>query len=93
MAAGAKPRRREASLRHWLLVARIAWIAGALVALAVTAASTPLLFEQYSTLCFRAAASCLERSQLTPEGLRQLEQVRISLGIYAGLTARLPDPR
>jgi hypothetical protein len=69
------------------LVARIAWILVALVALAMTAASIPLLFEQYSTLCFRAAASCLELSQLTPEGLRQLEQVRISLGIYAALTA------
>ena len=57
-------------MRHGLFVARIAWVAVALVALAITAASTPLLFEQYGTLCFRAAASCLERSQLTPEGLR-----------------------
>jgi hypothetical protein len=73
-------------VRHWLLVGRIAWVALALVALAITAASIPLLFEQYSTLCFRAAARCLERSQLTPEGLRELEQVGISLGIYAGLT-------
>ena len=80
-------------MRHWLLLARIAWILVALVALAITAASTPLLFKQYGTLCFRAPASCLELSQLTPEGLRQLEQVRITLGIYAGLTARLPDPR
>ena len=74
-------------MRLGLLVARIAWVAVALVALAITAASTPLLFEQYSTLCFRAAPSCLERSQLTPEGLQELEQVGISLGIYAGLTA------
>jgi hypothetical protein len=87
VAAGARPRRREASLRHLLLVARIAWVAVALLALAITAASTPLLFEQYSTLCFRGAASCLELSQLTPEGLRELEQVGITLGIYAGLTA------
>jgi hypothetical protein len=86
VAAGAGPRRREANLRHWLLVARIAWISVALVALAITAASTPLLFEQYGTLCFRAPASCLERSQLTLEGLRELEQVGISLGIYAGLS-------
>jgi hypothetical protein len=68
------------------LVARIVWVAVALLALAITAASTPLLFEQYSTLCFRAAASCLELSQLTPEGLRELGQVGITLGIYAGLT-------
>ena len=68
------------------MVARIVWVAVALLALAITAASTPLLFEQYSTLCFRAAASCLELSQLTPEGLRELGQVGITLGIYAGLT-------
>jgi hypothetical protein len=74
-------------MRHWLLIAWIAWVAVALLAVAITTASTPLLFEQYGTLCFRAAASCLERSQLTPEGLREVEQVGISLGIYAGLTA------
>ncbi len=74
-------------MRHWLLIAWIAWVAVALLALAITTASTPLLFEQYGTLCFRAAASCLELSQLTPEGLREVEQVGISLGIYAGLTA------
>jgi hypothetical protein len=73
-------------VRHWLLVGRIAWIAVALLALAITAASTPLLLEQYSTLCFRAAASCLELSQLTPEGQRELEQIGISLGIYSGVT-------
>jgi hypothetical protein len=74
-------------VRHRLLVARVAWIAVALVALAITAASTPLLFEQYGTLCFRVASSCLERSQLTPEGLRELERIGITLGIYAGLSA------
>ncbi len=73
-------------MRLWLLLARIAWILVAMVALAITAASTPLLFDQYGTLCFRAAASCLELSQLTPEGLRELEQVGLSLGIYAGLS-------
>ena len=74
-----------AGLSVWLLVARIAWIAVALVGLAITAASTPLLFEKYIPLCFRAATSCLERSQLTQEGLRELEQVGVTLEIYAGL--------
>jgi hypothetical protein len=73
-------------VRHWLLVARIAWIPVALLAVAMTVASTPLLFEQYGTLCFRAPSGCLEISQLTPEGLRELEQVGITLGFYAGLT-------
>ena len=70
---------------RWLLAARAAWVVVFLLALAITAASTPILFEQYGTLCFRAPESCLERSQLTPEGLRELEEVGISLGVYAGL--------
>jgi hypothetical protein len=70
-----------------LLVARIAWVAVALLSLAITVASTPLLFEQYGTLCLRAATSCLERSQLTPEQLRELQQIGISLELHAALMA------
>lgn len=56
-----------------------------MLALAITGASAPILFEQYSVLCFRSSGSCLERSQLTPEGLRELEGLGFSLGIYAAL--------
>jgi hypothetical protein len=66
-------------------VARVAWVAVLLLALAITAASAPLLFEQYGTLCARASGSCLDRLQLTPGGLRELERFGISLGIYAVL--------
>jgi hypothetical protein len=74
-------------MRSRLLVARIAWVAVALLSLAITAASTPLLFEQYGTLCLRTASSCLERSQLTPEQLRELQQIGISLELHAMLMA------
>jgi hypothetical protein len=60
-------------------------VAVLLLALAITAASAPLLFEQYGTLCARASIGCLDRLQLTPEGLRELERFGISLGIYATL--------
>jgi hypothetical protein len=59
----------------------------ALLSLAITVASTPLLFEQYGTLCLRTASSCLERSQLTPEQLRELQQIGISLELHAALMA------
>jgi hypothetical protein len=74
--------------RPWgrlLPVARAAWVTVLLLALAITAASAPLLLEQYGTLCVRAAGSCLKSSQLTPEGLRELEEFGFSLGIYAAL--------
>jgi hypothetical protein len=56
-----------------------------LLALAITAASAPILFEQYGTLCYRASEICLARGQLTSEGLREMEEVGISLGLFAGL--------
>ncbi len=68
----------------WLLGRRGWW--SLLLALAITAASAPILFEQYGTLCFGAPESCLERAQLTPEGLRELEGVGISLETYAWLS-------
>jgi hypothetical protein len=69
------------------LVARIAWVAVALLSLAITVASTPLWFEQYGTVCLRTANICLERSQLTPEQLRELQQIGISLELHAALMA------
>jgi hypothetical protein len=70
---------------RWLAAARAAWVTVLLLALATVVASAPLLFEQYETLCLRASGSCLDRSQLTPEGLRELERFGLSLGIYAAL--------
>ncbi len=55
---------------RWLLAVRAAWVMVLLLALTITVASIPILFEQYGTLCFRTPGSCLERSQLTPGGLR-----------------------
>ena len=68
-----------------LFFARAAWVLVALLALAITAASAPADFDRYNTLCADTPESCLERSQLTQEGLRELEQAGISLGLYAAL--------
>ena len=68
-----------------LFVVQAAWVLVALLALSITAASAPADFERYSTLCAAAPESCLERSQLTPEELQELERVGVSLGLYAAL--------
>lgn len=68
-----------------LFVVQAAWVVVALLALAITAASAPADFERYTTLCADTPATCLERSQLTQEGVRELERTGISLGLYAAL--------
>lgn len=75
----------DARRGRWLLAVRVAWVTVLLLALTITVASIPILFELYGTLCFRSAGSCLERSQLTPEGLRELERLGFSLELYAAL--------
>ena len=77
---------------RWL-AARVAWVMVLLLALATVGASVPLLFEQYVTLCSPASEGCLDRSQLTPERLRELERFGLSLGSYAALTVGSPRSR
>jgi hypothetical protein len=67
------------------MAARVVWVLVALVGVAITLASAPVLFERYATPCSGAPESCLELSQLTPEGLRALEEAGISPGLYAGI--------
>lgn len=66
-----------------LRVAQTGWVAMLLLALAMTFASAPILFEQYGTPCFRTAEACLERSQLALEEARELGRIGISPGLYA----------
>ncbi len=70
---------------RWLMAARVVWVFVALVGVVITLASAPALFEQYTTPCSGAPESCMELSQLTPEGLRALEGAGIPPGLYAGI--------
>jgi hypothetical protein len=70
---------------RWRVALRVAWILVTLVGVAITFASAPVLFEQYRTPCSGAPESCLELSQLTPVGLRALEEAGISSGLYAAI--------
>ena len=71
--------------RRWLLLARITWVAVAITALAIALFSIPSSFEQYRTVCTAAPEVCTERAvwQPTPEGVRALGDVGLSLDAYA----------
>jgi hypothetical protein len=77
-----------ATLRgRWLLLARVAWVAVAITALAIVFFSVPSSFEHYRTVCIAAAETCSERAveqpQPTPEGVRALQDVGLSMRSYA----------
>jgi hypothetical protein len=80
------------SLRgRWLLLARVVWVAVAITALAIALFSVPSSFEQYRTVCTAAPEVCSERAawQPTPEGVRALRDVGLSLDSYALLNVAI----
>ena len=77
---------------RWLLLARVAWVAAAIAALAIVVFSAPITFEQYRTVCTAAAEICSTQravEQLTPEGVQALRQVGLSLRSYAALNVAI----
>ena len=75
----------------WLLLARVAWVAVAITALAIALFSVPSSFELYRTVCTAAPEVCTERAvwQPTPEGVRALRDVGLSLDAYALLNVAI----
>jgi hypothetical protein len=63
----------------------VTWIAVAVAALAIVVFSVPSSFEHYRTVCTAALEVCSEREvgQPTPEGVRALRDVGLSVGSYA----------
>src|ERR687898_2611150 len=70
---------------RWLLPDRVAWVAVAITALAIILFSIPSSFEHYQSMCTAASEVCSERAvgQPTPEGVRSLRDVGLSVGSYA----------
>jgi hypothetical protein len=70
---------------RWLLPARVAWVAVAITALAIILFSIPSSFEHYRSVCSAASKVCAERAvdQATPEGVRVLGDIGLSLRSYA----------
>ena len=75
----------------WLLLARVAWVAVAITALAIALFSVPSSFELYRTVCTAAPEVCTQRAvwQPTPEGVRALGDVGLSLDTYALLNVAI----
>ena len=75
-----------ATLRgRWLLLAHMAWVAVTITALAIVLFSVPSSFEHYRSVCTAASEICSERAagQPTPEGLRALQDVGLSVRSFA----------
>jgi signal transduction histidine kinase len=74
---------------RWLIVAQIGLVLLALVVVAIPIAGIPLLFSQLRTLC-ATATTCSDTGQLTPQSLRLLEDLGLSLEAYAKLSVGVP---
>src|SRR5919107_980970 len=70
---------------RWLLPARVAWVVLAITVLAIILFSIPSSFEHYQSVCTAASKVCAERAvdQATPEGVRALGDIGLSLHSYA----------
>jgi hypothetical protein len=70
---------------RWLLLARVGWVAVAITVLAIVLFSIPSSFEHYRSVCTAASEVCSERAvgQPTPEGVRALREMGLSVRSYA----------
>src|SRR5215217_1647781 len=66
-------------------LARVAWVVVTGTALAIVIFSVPSSYEYYSSVCTAASGVCSERAvgQATPEGVRALRDVGLSVRAYA----------
>lgn len=70
---------------RWLWLARVAWVVVAITALAIVVFSVPSSVEHYGSVCTATSEVCSERAlrQPTPEGVRALQEVGLSIDSYA----------
>src|SRR5215218_2084416 len=68
-----------------LFLARVAWVVVAGTGLAIVVFSVPSSYEYYSSACTAASRMCSERvvGQATPEGVRALRDMGLSVRFYA----------
>jgi hypothetical protein len=70
---------------RWLFLARLAWVAVTVTVLAIVVFSVPSSLEHYRSVCTVASEVCSERAlgQPTPDGVRALQDVGLSVRTYA----------
>jgi len=85
MSTRASPPATSSMRGGWLLLARVAWVAVAITALAIILFSIPSSFEHYQSVCTAASEVCAEQAvdQATPEGVQTLGETGLSLRSYA----------
>ena len=68
-----------------LLLARLAWVAVTVTVLAIVIFSVPSSLEHYRSVCTATSEVCSERAlgQPTPDGVRALQNVGLSVRTYA----------
>ena len=77
----------ETALRgRWLLVARVAWVLVTVLAVGLSAVIGPGQYDQLTTVCNEAECGTL---RLTPENVQDLEDLGLSVGVFAGLVLGL----
>jgi hypothetical protein len=85
MSTRASPPATSSMRGGWLLLARVAWVAVVITALAIILFSIPSSFEHYQSVCTAASEVCAEQAvdQATPEGVQTLGETGLSLRSYA----------
>jgi hypothetical protein len=68
---------------RWLVVARIAWLALALLAVGVYVTGLVVQYDLAQQICTAPAEVCDQSAQLTPEGVQTLQQLGLSLRFNA----------
>ena len=84
-AVDAQPRgETDTRLRgRWLVLARVVWVGIAVLSLGLVIASIPSYFAFLHVLCTGAPATCRNNGQITPDYLRALQALGLSLDSYA----------
>ena len=72
---------RPALRGHWLIMARAAWMLVAALVIGLSAVTGPNQYNELTTVCQEAECSAFE---LTPENAQDLEDMGLSLGVFAG---------
>src|SRR5436309_3253689 len=66
-----------------LLLTHVVWISIALLALGLSMASIPTSFASLYVLCTDAPATCSNNGQITPDYLRAIQALGLSLDVFA----------
>src|SRR5437764_15038059 len=77
------PSEADTSLRgHWLVLARVVWGVLAVLTLSLFVASIPTYSASQHVLCTDAPATCSNSGQLTPDYVRALQTLGLSLDFF-----------